>query len=783
MSGPRIELRSRRILRDGVPVLVLAGELHYFRVPRAEWGQRLDLLREVGCDCVASYIPWLFHELPDGSIDVTGRTRPERDVDAFIALCAERGLSFLARPGPFVMAELKNEGLPYRLYTEHPEIVPVGWDAAANPNRSVDYLAPAFLTETERWYDAVLPLLAARQPSRGGPLMGVQLDNEIGMLAWIGNAPDLSDGVLADFRRWCEQRHGPELAARYPLDPPDWTTAIRSPQESWAAALRVDLGRFFRDRFARYVAVLAGSVRRHGLTEVPLFVNVHGTTDGDGVPFAIGLSQLYPSYRGHPGLAAGSDHYLGELTPTATSDLHFVNAAMIALNGEDQPATSLEFEAGTGDYGGAAERLDDPSTAPLKTRLFLAQGNRLINYYLLAGGINPPLDTPTGDGNDRISFTGERHGTAAPIGPEGQRGLAFGALAETLPTLRTHARWLADADEEHDDLAVGFWPDAFMTEYRHLGSTVMTTMIDDLTRYRGVGAGRNLWLPLLQSGFRFGAADLQSATTLPRVIAIATGRVLDAEVQRRLVAHLQGDGALLLLGRLPDRDTEGRPCRLLADELQLRAGIGDESTADRFCSVVGSGLLESLPELRVARPDELLTATAHRPLLHDLDGRLCGLRTDVAGGPAVVITAAVPPHSRLLELALEGLGCRPGLAMRSTVPGVLVLTGRTPRGERLLHLINPTGYSAQVRLEVGDPTGVLDRPLDLPARSGFILGIGLRLPGGGRLLSANAELQEVTSSGLRFGPTVQDHTEVWLETPDQRRRRVTGTGPQLVVDL
>ncbi len=90
------------------------------------------------------------------------------------------------------MAELKNEGLPYRLYTEHPEIVPVGWDGRPAPNRDVDYLAESFLAETERWYDAVLPVLAERQPSSGGPLIAVQLDNEIGMLAWIGNAPDLS---------------------------------------------------------------------------------------------------------------------------------------------------------------------------------------------------------------------------------------------------------------------------------------------------------------------------------------------------------------------------------------------------------------------------------------------------------------------------------------------------------------------------------------------------------------------------------------------------------------
>ena len=145
----------------------MSGEVHYFRVARAEWGQRLDLLVEAGCDTVASYIPWIFHELPDGTIDVTGETRPERDIGAFIDLAAEKGLRFIARPGPFIMAELKNEGIPFRVYRDHPEIVPLGWDGEQVASRTVDYLAPAFLAESGRWFDAIMPVLAPRlQPAR-----------------------------------------------------------------------------------------------------------------------------------------------------------------------------------------------------------------------------------------------------------------------------------------------------------------------------------------------------------------------------------------------------------------------------------------------------------------------------------------------------------------------------------------------------------------------------------------------------------------------------------------
>ena len=54
---------------------------------------------------------------------------------------------------------------------------------------------------------------------------------------------------------------------------------------------------------------------------VPFIVNIHGTADGRGAPFPIGISQLSESYTQAPGYLAGSDIYLGDLTaqPCRTS--------------------------------------------------------------------------------------------------------------------------------------------------------------------------------------------------------------------------------------------------------------------------------------------------------------------------------------------------------------------------------------------------------------------------------------------------------------------------------
>ena len=72
---------------------------------------------------------------------------------------------------------------------------------------------------------------------------------------------------------------------------------------------------------------------------------------GSGTPFPIGISQLVKTYAGIPGMVSGSDHYMGEATLTTMSDLYVINAFMDAVHDADQPLTSLEFEAGSGDYG------------------------------------------------------------------------------------------------------------------------------------------------------------------------------------------------------------------------------------------------------------------------------------------------------------------------------------------------------------------------------------------------------------------------------------------------
>lgn len=719
-------LERSRILVDGEPRVVLAGEIHYFRLARRDWEPRIRAAVDAGLNTVASYIPWIWHELPDGMLDVTGATRPERDLGAFIDLCAEHGLWFIARPGPFQMAELKNEGLPHRLRREHPEIHPAGWDGAPATTRTVDYLAPAFLAEAERWYDTVLPVLASRQSDHGGPVIAVQLDNEVGMLDWVSNTPTLTEQARREFSAWS----GLEVDPR--------GGAAGTDEE---LALHHALGRFTRDRFARYLQTLEGWARDRGIT-VPLLVNIHGTGGGRGLTYPIGVSQLAPAYRGRDGVTGGTDMYLGELTVQNVADLYIGNAFTAAVHGPDQPLLALEFDAGDGDYGEDLASLTSPDATVLKTLLDVAQGTRAINYYLFAGGINPPLEEPVGDGDDRLGFTGERHGFAAPIGPEGEPSPALAGVVEATAAVRAHERLFAEGTQLTDDLVLGFVADHYLTEYTHPAARLRAEQVRDRERHRGFGDRQTLARALVLGGWSFGALDLQAAAGSDpgwsagapadrrdgrdrELIVLATGAELGRGVQEFLAGHVRTGGRLLLVGDLPQRDVDGSPCRVLADALGVRDGGHADERVDAdgeyhpTVRAVGPLAAHGAREVRVGGA-QLFVGAGEELLRERGSGLPAAVRIPLdGGGVAVLLGADYPVHAGFWRDLLALAGVHPRLRLNADRPGVVAVPVAT-NGEAALVAVNVAPYEVAFAPEF-DGTPVVGESVVLGPRGHRIL--------------------------------------------------------------
>ena len=747
-------VERRQLLVNGEPRILISGEVHYFRLPRETWEDRILKLKAAGGTTVASYIPWLCHELPDRSLDLDGHTRPELDLGAFIDLCHRHGLHFIARPGPFIMAEMKNEGIPYRIYTEIPEAVPVGWDGKPAPTKTLDYLAPRFLEAVDGWYEGVMTVLAPRLIQHGGNIIAVQLDNEVGMLSWVSNAPVLTDLVVSELRDWLRQHYDADtLRARYPFadgDDEAWRQSVRSPGEAWALPLMHDLGEYRRERYARYFAALRSMAERYGVRDVPFLINVHGTENGGGASYPIGISQLYRSWQQAPGYLAGSDHYLGNLTVGNAPDWYLMNAFTEAVSLPDQPLTSLEFEAGEGDYGGSLGTRLDPSAADFKLRMAIAQGNRLINYYLFTGGYNWRLPELPGDGNDRISFTGERHGTGAPVNPEGEISYTVPRLARAHRAIAALEPTLATAREERDPIVVGFLPDAFMTESVYPGSAAMAALRDSLVETRFGGPGQAMIRGLMQVHARYTAIDLQDAVALPPVLALASTRAMDAAVQRRVADWLREGGRLLLVGDVPETDLEGNVVTVLADALGVRPVSRERGDWRHYLSVEFSGWADSRTEVRADWTQGLDAGAGEAFASVYGSGDAVGVRCEVGQGRAVVISAAIPADRWLYREILAWLGAEPALSLEPDEPGVFVSSVRSGEtGGRVLHLLNLDGYDK--RLVVRDRGEELfdGHPVTLRQRDGVMLPIDV-MAGGCDVAWSTTEIADATDGTVTF---------------------------------
>jgi len=159
MKGDTIGVNSFYIERNGKPFIPVIGEFHFSRYPHQYWDEELKKLKAGGISVVATYVFWNMHEFKEGTFDWSG----DLDVRMFTELCARNGLDVLMRVGPFDHGEIRNGGIPDWLYGRPIDV------------RSND---PAYLFYVNRLYQEIGKQLNGLMFKDGGPVIGVQIENE-----------------------------------------------------------------------------------------------------------------------------------------------------------------------------------------------------------------------------------------------------------------------------------------------------------------------------------------------------------------------------------------------------------------------------------------------------------------------------------------------------------------------------------------------------------------------------------------------------------------------------
>ncbi|XP_067911216.1 beta-galactosidase isoform X2 [Heterodontus francisci] len=148
--------------KDGEQFRYISGSIHYSRVPRYYWKDRLMKMYMAGLNAIQTYVPWNYHETLPGKYDFTGN----RDLESFLKLCNDIGLLVILRAGPFICGEWDMGGLPAWLLQKKSVVL-----------RSSD---PDYLQFVDRWMHVFLPKIRPFLYQNNGPIIAVQVENEYG---------------------------------------------------------------------------------------------------------------------------------------------------------------------------------------------------------------------------------------------------------------------------------------------------------------------------------------------------------------------------------------------------------------------------------------------------------------------------------------------------------------------------------------------------------------------------------------------------------------------------
>lgn len=148
---------------DGKPIRIISGEMHPARIPREYWRHRIQMAKAMGCNTIAAYIFWNYHESTPGHFDFIN---DNKNINAFLKICEEEKMWVILRPGPYVCAEWDLGGIPsYLLKT---------------PDIKLRCMDTRYMQAVERYINTFSKIVKPHMLANGGNILMVQLENEYG---------------------------------------------------------------------------------------------------------------------------------------------------------------------------------------------------------------------------------------------------------------------------------------------------------------------------------------------------------------------------------------------------------------------------------------------------------------------------------------------------------------------------------------------------------------------------------------------------------------------------
>ena len=694
----KVDITRNCLIAGGKRLLLRGGELHYTRVAKDQWADRLSRMKKAGLNAVSTYFMWNWHETEEGIFDFTGKSHPKRDVENYLELVGESGLMLLARPGPWVCAEWVNGGLPQWLLDKHPEVLSL--DSAGRvtyrlePHAPVvSYLHPVYLQYVGKWFDQFIPLLDKFDLKYPNKLLMIQADNETCYgfhpspfdtdynPVNIGSKDKKTEGL---YHLWLRKKYreisalnkyyGTQYRDFVQVEPP------RSQPKSRDSLLSVfDWAAFKEDVVTEFLEKIADMFRERGM-KVPVYVN----------------EQM--NYGNVTNITKKSRHlFVGiDMYPGFVGDVHEANQKVVEpievlkAQSPDKYPVCFEFQ------GGWYNAKIPLNTTHLHQRLGFAHGLKGLSYYMWVGGTNPRGWGTTGDSYDYD----------CAIQEDGADGRRQPVMDLFLNFTRANEETTLESEKVAEIGLAYYHPYAYWC-------ASLNSRLAGLDYNIGSEQNRlNLFEDTLMGlGFNFEYFDLEYAgwrvLSKYKLLVVPLYDFLDEHLQKSLL-NFASNGATLLIGpNIPHLGRNMEPCTVLWDALKIRPL---ESAETESVDLMDNGKL-SIPKVTLlkAESDDAVPVAKVSG-----SNQICGYLKKIGNGQVITLGFLPRPQDKegmdAILSFFAGLRIEP--TVRSREPEVNVVERISPDGSALLYVTNLSEKTVETDIQYIDPSNP-DKPSEI----------------------------------------------------------------------
>ena len=560
----KFRINENNFCLNSKKVFLNAGEIHYFRIKRELWDKHLDAAKEAGLTTVSSYVPWAWHESVEGVFDFDGTSCPERDLKGWLQRCQARGLTCIVKPGPFILAETRGAGLPDWFLDQYREEVKMrNSKGGIVPSDGVSLFHPKYLEKVTRWYDQVMPFISEREISAGGPIIMMQICNEIGLFSWLAHQGDYCETVKTRFISYLSRKYKniAELNGLWGTAYPDFAQVELPPDGRVPYASRGDRGRdyewhcFWRNYYGDYLRMLARLARDRGVT-VPFYHNLPGWIYGSGYEFPVNITMYEDLFGDKSEIIFGVDHIPEFLSHRNMHDDRIINDITGAMQG-NKPLFAAEFQCGSREY----HVVTNPREMELFYKASIAHGLTGWNYYMFSQGRNPR----------HRGYSGETFYWFSPLTPEGERTSVFSLVQRMSKIVRTSENLIVEAKRKAE-VCVVFYPPYYATELER-PETGASGLQYNPSAIRRPAYFDGLLKALQVLNIDYDLVDLCQAIAetlgkYKQVWAFSTDE-MNAKDQQTLVDYTKAGGQLIIFPCLPDREMTQKPCAIIREAISV----------------------------------------------------------------------------------------------------------------------------------------------------------------------------------------------------------------------